>query len=184
MIKNKYKSDYQAAPRLDARGRIRTDYYYTGEYYCIPLDEAGKKKAAVHNFLFGGSMLLIAVLAGMLNPESSRTAWIVFPYIFLYLPCAYMLFGAYAFTGAKLKMEKACYDGSIVRMMRSCRGVIILSILNVILDVVYMILHFDTINKMKEFGYCGCLVVIAIIGIAYGIYFDRTYMPVTIEQAQ
>ena len=184
MIKNKYKSDYKASPRMDARGRIREDYYYTGDYYCLPLDETGKKRASVHNFLFGGCMLLLAVLAGMINPESSRTAWIVFPYIFLYLPCAYMLFGAYAFTGVKLRMEKAAYDGSIVRMMRSCRGVTVLSIVNVILDVVYMILHFDTMDRMKEFSYCGCLVLVAVIGIAFGIYFDRTYMPVTMERAQ
>ena len=184
MIKNKYKADYQVSPRMDSRGRIREDYYYTGDYYCLPLDEAGKKKANCYNFVFGLIMLAIALTAGLLNPDSSRTAWIVFPYVFLYLPVVYMLFGAYTFAGAKIRMEKVVYDKTIVRMRRACWGVIVLSILNTILDLVYIILHFGEMNVMREAVYCVCLIVIAVTGIVFGRFFDRTYMPVTMERAQ
>lgn len=181
MIKNKYKSDYKASARMDGRGRIVEDYSYVGNYYYLPLDEAKKKKANLMNVLFGMSMLLLTIAAGLMNADSSRTAWIVFPYLFLFLPCAYMLFGAHSFWGAKIRMEKVVYDTTITRMRRSCWGVIILSAVNSILDIVYIFLNFSDMNKIREFSYLVCMAVLLAVGIAFGKYFDKTYMPVTVE---
>lgn len=132
------------------------------------------------NLVFGGGMLLVSVVAGMLNPDSSRTAWIVFPYLFMLLPCAYMLLGAHSFWSAPIQMKRSVYQVSIVRMQRSCWGVIILAIINVILDLVYIGLHWGKLRLIREICYCGCLVVVLIIGISFGKYFDRTYTPVQI----
>lgn len=153
--------------------------YYTSEEYCsLPLDEAEKKKARKVNVLFGSGMLLLTGIAGTLNPDSSRTAWIVFPYLFLFLPCAYMLFGAHSFWNASVCMHRAVYQVSIIRMQRSCWGVIILAGCNIALDVVYMLLHLGTLNLIREVCYCGCLILVLMTGIAFGRYFDKTYVPV------
>ena len=183
MIKNKYKSDYQASPRMDARGRIRADYYYTGDYYCLPLDEAAKKKAGTGNLLFGFGMLALIVTAGLLNADSSRIAWITFPYIFLFLPCAYLLFGAFSFLSAGVRMTKPVYDGSLVRMQKSCWGVIILTGINLILDIVFMILNHAEIHMGKEGLFSVLMAGLLLLGILFGRYYDRTYMPVTVERA-
>ena len=161
---------------------MKKNYNYTDECYCLPLDEAGKKKARLANVLFGLAMLLVTGAAGLINPDSSRTAWIVFPYVFLFLPCAYMLLGAHSFWGAKVRMPKPVYDVSIIRMQRSCWGIIILATVNTVLDVVYIVLHFGTLNRIKEFCYCGCMILVFIIGMAFGKYFDRTYTPVQVEK--
>lgn len=159
---------------------MKKEYYSSEEYCCLPLDEAGKKKARQANVLFGFGMLILSGIAGMLNPDSSRTAWIVFPYLFLFLPCAYMLFGAHSFWSAPVCMQRAVYQVSIIRMQRSCWGVIILAGLNIVLDAVYIILHWGTLNLIRELCYCGCLILVLLVGIAFGKYFDRTYTPVQI----
>lgn len=159
---------------------MKKQYYNSEEYVCLPLDEHGKKKARVRNVGFGVGMLLAFGIAGMINPDSSRTAWIVFPYLCIFLPCAYMLLGAHSFWNAPIKMKRSLYQVSIVRMQRSCWGVIILAALNIILDFVYMILHRASLHWMKEIGYCGCLILILSIGIGFGKYFDKNYTPVQI----
>lgn len=157
---------------------MKKQYYNSEEYCCLPLDENGKKKARVMNVVFGVGMLLVSGIAGMLNPDSSRTAWIVFPYIFLFLPCAYMLLGAHSFWSAPIKMHRAVYQVSIVRMQRSCWGIIILAGLNMLLDIVYIAVHWNTLHLLKEVCYCSCMGIVLIIGICFGKYFDRTYTPV------
>lgn len=184
MIKNKYRSEYQATARLTPGGKIVQDYYYTGDYYCLPLDEAGKKKTRIMNFLFGLGMLTLVLAAGLINADSSRTIWIVIPYIFLFLPCAYMLIGAGAYWGTPLRMEHAAYNNSIIRMQRSCWGVIVLSIINAILDIVFIVLNHKTIDMGREVLYCVILVVLMAVGIAFGKYFDKVYVPVTMERNQ
>lgn len=157
--------------------------YYNSEEYCIlPLNEAEKKKAGIVNVAFGISMLLFTGIAGMINPDSSRTAWIVFPYLFLFLPCAYMLFGAHSFWGASCRMHRAVYQVSVMRMKHSCWGVIILAIMDIVLDIVYMLIHWKTLHCLKEISYCSCLSLVLIVGILFGKYFDKTYTPIQIEK--
>lgn len=159
---------------------MKKEYYNSEQYCCLPLNEAQKKKARAVNVLFGMGLLILIAIAGLINPDSSRTAWIVFPYLFLFLPCAYMLFGAHSFWSAPTKMHRAVYQVSIVRMQRSCWGVIVLAAVDIILDVVYMALHWGTLNLIREVCYCSCLVLVLLLGIAFGRYYDRTYVPVQI----
>lgn len=153
--------------------------YYNSEEYCIlPLNETEKAKVRIINVVFGSMMFLLFGVAGIINPDSSRTAWIVFPYLFLFLPCAYMLFGAHSFWNAPVKMHRAVYQSSIMRMKHSCWGVIVLAITNIILDIVYMGIYRENVHWLKEMSYCGCLILLLIVGILFGKYFDKTYTPV------
>lgn len=184
MLKNKYKSDYQTISRMDARGRIVQDYYYTGDYYRLPLDENGRKRTRIANFVFGIGMFLMLLAAGFINQDSSRTIWILMPYFCLFLPCAYMLIGAGSYWGAPVRMEHAVYNGTIIRMQRSCWGIIVVSAVNVVLDLVFIGLYHSTIQIGKECIYCALLGAVCVTGIAFGKYFDKVYTPVTRERNQ
>lgn len=181
MIKNKYKSDYTSYTQTEAGGRIRQNLCYSGTYYCLPLDETEKKKAVSISLLFGLVMLGLTAAAGLINPDSSRTAWIVFPYLFLFLPCVYQLLGAVSLWGAKTRMEKAVYDASIVRMRRSCWGVLVLAAINIVLDILFLALYFDTVNKTREVVYGLCMVMLLLTALAFGRYFDRTFASIQVE---
>lgn len=182
MIKNKYKSEYKASTRLTSGGKMVQDYYYIGEYYCLPLNEQQKKKAKVSNLLFGLAMLLLTLTAGMMNPDSSRTLWIVLPYMCILLPCAYMLLGVWNFWDAPVRMEHSVYNASVVRMQRSCWGVIIVAFINIVLDIAFILVYNSEINIIKESLYCLVLAAVVFTGIGFGKFYDRTYVPVTMEQ--
>lgn len=173
MIKNKFSSEYKE----EANGK----YSYVGSYYTLPINEEEKKKTAIMNFVFFVLFGVLEVAIGMINPDSSRTAWVIFPYIFLFLPIAYFFIGAYTYVGLPVKMEHAAYRGSIVRMRRSAMGIIILAIVNIIADVVFMIIYRNSLNWAREIIYCVGLVIILVLAVIFGKRMFDKYYVVTID---
>jgi hypothetical protein len=174
MIKNKYKDDYQRI----AAGR----YSYTGKYYTLPMDEKAKRKSGWVNLGTAAVFFVLEIAAGLLNPDSSRTAWIVFPYFFLFLPMSWMARGAFAYLGAPLKMERSCYQNSVIRMKHSCMAILILSGINAILDVLYIFLNRREIRTGLECLYLCCFLCMILTGILYGKNYDRMYGGIVIDE--
>lgn len=173
MLRNKYKDDYR---RMDAG-----QYEYTGRYYTLPLKENQKRKAECVNFAAVAGFLLLELAGGILNPDSSRTFWIVFPYLFLFLPTAYMWMGAFAFHTVPVKMQRSGYEKSLVRMRRSCLAVMVLAGIQIFLDLLYIFWHLSDICLVTEILYLLCFVSIEILGILYGKKYDRMYSDIEID---
>ena len=85
MLKNSFKDDYSRFLRLNGKGRVVDDICYIGDYYILPLDERQKKKTNLVNIGFAAVFFLIQIAMGMVNQDSSRTFWIVYPYLFIFL---------------------------------------------------------------------------------------------------
>ena len=86
MIKNRFKDDYSWNARLNGKGRVVDDICYTGYYYILPFSEKEKKKTNWINMAFAAILLVLQVVAGMVNQDSSRTFWVLYPYLFTFLP--------------------------------------------------------------------------------------------------
>ncbi len=183
MIKNKYKDDYSRFTRLTDKGRVVEEICYTGDYYILPFNMERKKKTNLVNV--GFSMLLLGILtaAGMVNQESSRTFWIVYPYIIIFLPLGYMILGAVSYLGAPLRMQKAHYETGLARINHSLKGTMALSAVCVILTIVYIILHFGSVSLGREFAYISFHCLFLSVAFLYDRYYNRTYGGVTIEKA-
>jgi hypothetical protein len=184
MIKNNYKDDYSRFLRLNRKGKVVPDISYLGDYYVLPFDGKQKKRTGICN-LFGAVLLLaVQITAGLMNQDSSRTFWIVYPYLFSFLPLVYMIAGAAKYFEVPLRMQKAHYETSLLRIRRSCIGTIVLVGMSAALDLVYMLLHHDAIRMGRELCYLGCHVVYLLIAVMYGRYYDRTYGSIRIEKSQ
>lgn len=173
MIKNRYKDDYE---RLEAG-----QYQYVGKHFALPMNPKEKKRAGVWNFLTVIAFFALEIGAGLLNADSSRTFWIVFPYLFLFLPTAYMLLGACSFWMAPVRMQHAEYQNSLVRLRRSCIAVLILGGVCILLDILFIALHFSEIHLLREFFYIFCFIMMEILGILYGKGYDRMYGGLVID---
>lgn len=173
-MKSRFHNDYERV----AAG----DYRYVGKFYTLPMDEKGKKKSSRINCIF---VLLIAaaeILAGLLNADSSRILWIMIPYIGLFLPTAYMAMGAGAFVTVPLRMEHSAYENSLLRMKRSCIGIMILAGINGALDGLYIMLNLKQgIHIRVEVCYIGCMLGIVAAGVLFGIVYDRLYTGIQVE---
>jgi hypothetical protein len=184
MIKNNYKDDYSRFLRLNRKGKVVPDISYLGDYYVLPFDEKQKKRTGICNLLGAGLLLAIQIAAGLMNPDSSRTFWIVYPYLFTLLPLAYMIAGAVRYFEVPLRMQKAHYETSIARIKHSCIGTMVLAGISAVLDIVYMLVHRGDFHVGRELCYFGCQVVCLLAAAAYGRYYDRTYGGITIEKSQ
>ena len=120
MIKNPYQKDYQNELKQNRHGLLVTRTSYQGDFYVLPFDEQQKRRTGILNVIWTIALWVIELGMGLLNPDSSRTAWIVFPYLFVILPLGYMLYGAVSYIGAPLRMHRAHYETGLLRMKRSC----------------------------------------------------------------
>ncbi len=184
MVKNKYSEEYDRVLKLNKRGRAYTDAVYKGGYYVLPFDEKGKKKRSWINI--GAVFLLFAIwlMAGLLNQDSSKTFWIVYPYLFILLPLGYMLMGAVSFFGAPLRMQNAQYQTSLARLKHSCIGAMCLSGLSALLDIIYIFTHWGDIALARELLYLASHIVFIVAAFAYGKCYDRIYSGITVETPQ
>lgn len=181
-MRNKFKGDYRETTRLDANGRVVRDYDYVGRFYVLPFDEKTKRRTAWINLCYVLAITAVQVLAGLLNQDSSHTFWIVYPYLFLYLPLFYAFFGVHAYSEASLRMQSAQYEQGLVRIRKSLIAVLVLAAVNAVLDIVYIIIHRGEIRLGTEIAYCFTFLV-QIAGVAaYGRFYDRNYGGITVEE--
>lgn len=183
MIKNNYKDDYSRFARLNGKGRVVDDICYMGDYYILPLDEDGKKKTNLVNIGLAVMLISIQVVAGMVNQDSSRTFWIVYPYLFIFLPLAYLFIGAVSYWSDPLKMQKAQYETGLARIRRSCIGAMALTVISAALDVIYMFLHHAEIRMGRELLYLLCHILLLAGAFLYGRYYNKTYGGLRIEKS-
>lgn len=183
MLKNRYRDDYAATSYLDADGKVVRGTRYTGDMYVLPFDTKQKRRTGMVNL---GFSLLFAVLfaaGGMVNQDSSHTFWIVFPYIFLFLPVGYFFLGAVSYFGTPVRMERAAYDGSLQRLRHSCLGAMVTAVISAALDVLYLGLYHNTIRVDRECMYLLCHILFLLAAFLYGKLYDRMYGGLTVEKS-
>lgn len=181
MIKNQYKDDYSFSPRLGNRERVVDDICYVGDYYIFPFDEKQKKKKSMVVMIFVLFLFGIQIAAGLLNQDSSRTSWIVYPYLMIFVPIAYMFMGAATFCRVPVRMQKVQFETGIERCRRSAIGILILSIFSLILDIVYMILHRAGLHWGRELLYAGCHLMLIVLILVFGKYYNKVFAGIRTE---
>ena len=181
MIKNRFKDDYSQYTRLSGKGRVVEDICYTGDYYILPFDKDKKKKTGLVNLGFALALMAVQTAAGMVNQDSSRTFWIVYPYLFVFLPAIYFLIGAVSFWGCPVRMQKVQYETGLARIRRSCVGVVVMAGIGMALELVYILLHHGDVRMERELLYLLCHGLLLAAGFLYGRCYNRTYSGLIIE---
>ncbi len=143
--------------------------------YKLTFDEKKKKQTNWINFAFSVAFILVIICAGMINPDSSRTVWIVYPYLFTYLPVAFFLIGCINYGFAKTMMTDEVYQTGLMRIKHSVYAIFIMSGLDILLDLIYIIVNHANINVLHEVEYILFYPVMILIGLIFSKYYDRTY---------
>lgn len=180
-MRNRYRDSYRKTTGVDGRGKAITQYVYNGEFYILPFDRRQKRKTNLINAAFTAVMAVLLVLDGMVNQDSSRTFWVVYPYIFIYLPLLFLLLGVVSYMDCGTRIQVDQYDKSIRRIRRSVWGVIVLSAIAAVCDVVFLVLYHDGIQLGREVIYLAGLLLTAAAGIGYGFCYDRMFAGITVE---
>ena len=153
------------------------------DFFILPYDEKKKRKGAFINLCFCFIFLLLQIAAGLINQSSSRTAWIFFPYISIFLPIAYFFAGAYMFVAIKpdtesepnsISLSRKEWEKSLARCKHAGSALLVVSGINAILEIVYIVIHRND-GIAKDFLYLGILLCMAALCSLYGIFFDRNF---------
>lgn len=151
------------------------------EFHILPFDEKGKKKTNYFQLLYVFLMTVILFLVGMINQDSSRTFWIVYPYFFLFLPLIYLWRGVLGYVSCGVRISGNAYARSIQRIRRSAWGGIVLTAIAIACDVVFLVLYHGQIRVGRELVYLVGLLVYLVSGIAYGYFYDRMFAGILVE---
>ena len=154
---------------------FKQKYKNDNRYYKLDINETEKKQVKLYNWIYFVGMLFFWVLAGLVNQDSSRTFYVLFPYYFIFLPIIYFGYGALNFSGTAVVMDGIAYDGSIRRMHRSGLGIIIWTGINILLDIIYIIVNFKTANLMREIIYSVLLLGVIAVGFMFAKFYDKNY---------
>ena len=144
-------------------------------YHILACDESKRKQSAVINLISGFVFFIMIFGAGILNHPSSRTAWIFYPYISTMIPAVYFIAGALAFMKCTVNLSKKQWDSSLGRCSHSAIALLILCILNLILDVIFIIIHSKTGFNFWEIIYLLIFVILTLLCIVYGKFFDKNF---------
>ena len=159
IINDKYKKDYDHRPVTDAKGRFKDEFYYTGERTDLNMDAEHKKKAGIRFLLFGAAMFCAALLPGFVEHAASRVLWVMVPWACCFLPSGYFLLGAFEFATNGTSLTRREYDHSIERMRNSVWGIIFLTVVNLVVAIIYSVMHFD----MSELLYTASFLPLAVV---------------------
>ena len=144
------------------------------DFFVLPDDGKRRHKDAFINL--GFCFLFIALLV---NQSSSRTAWIFYPYIVLFLPAVYFAFGACAFSSfvfarSSVSLSRKEWEKSLARCKHSGGALLVLSGINALLEIVFIVLHRND-GVMRDIVYLGALLVLVVCSVLYGAFFDRNF---------
>lgn len=182
ILHNPYKNDYDHRPDVDKKGRFKDTFFYKGNLYILPFEEEDKKKTHLPCLLFGIVMVIALVLQGLINQTSSRTIWIVLPYMCQYLPALFYIVGTVEYIQATPRMTRMQYDKGISRMHFCALALIVIAAGSSILDIVYMGTRAGEYDLIKEVIYLVCHVFTILICLAFGKYYNTKFSNIEIQR--
>ncbi|MCR4940516.1 MAG: hypothetical protein K5930_10495 [Treponemataceae bacterium] len=186
---SRYKNWVKSAERPDE-----------ADFLVLPFGVAEKRRKAVLNITFCILLLFLQIFGGSLNQSSSRTAWIFYPYVILFLPIAYFFSGALFFFKVSESLSRKEWEKSLARCKHSGIALLVLSALNAVLELVYIILNRGAlfasasgalsgalpgvkagetlaggISGLMDIIYLAVFIFMSLVCLLYGIFFDRNF---------
>ncbi len=152
-------------------------YFNDPRVFVLDMGKTDKKKSSYINLMFVIGITAVWILAGMVNQDSSRTGWIVFLYLFTYLPLIYAFFGVAVYWESGIVMSCLQYQQGLVRIRRSLLAVLVMDVLGIVAELIYIILYRMEIHVIPELSYLLLHLPVIALAIIYGRYYDRTYAP-------
>ncbi|MDO4633515.1 MAG: hypothetical protein Q4B01_06630 [Eubacteriales bacterium] len=155
--------------------------YSDMSYYHLDMDEEQKRRSAWKNLYFVTGIAVLHTAAGLLNQPSSRTFYVVYPYLTVFLPLIYAFLGVGTYFRSGVRMSSRQYREGLQRIRRSLLGILALKGIGILLELVYLCRNYSRVPIGREIAYLLLhLPVIAVI-LWYGRYYDRTFTKIQAE---
>lgn len=143
--------------------------------YVLAMSDSRKKQSSCVNLAFVLGISAFQLLAGMVNQDSSRTGWVVFLYLFTYLPLIYAFFGVFTYWSAGTTMTCLQYQHGLMRVKKSLLAVLAMDVIGIAFELLYMVLHRNGLHLVPELVYVLLHLPHIALVVGYGRYYDRTF---------
>lgn len=180
--KKYYSNQYEATPQLSGkRGRwLKYDYAYKGDYFRYDVSD---KKLLRIRILCAAVTLVCAALfvaAGLINTTGTRRLWVALPYVFMFLPIAFMIYDCVKQFFAKREMTEKERDSVVAEMRKATLGLVIASGLTVAGTAVFLLTERAS-ELAGELTFMGMMLLVFILSFVLWKY-QRSIPIITIKQ--
>lgn len=145
-------------------------------YYAF---SGNKKKKEILNLLFCLFMFFVHIVSGLINPPSSHSFLVFYPYAFIFLPFAFLLYASVRLFVLPETITKKQWDKSLGSLKHSDIGLIIVSGICVVCEIVFISTHIsdlkDSASMTVELLFCGLQIVLLSSSVLYGFFYDKNF---------
>lgn len=147
-----------------------------GNFYAFT---GNKKKKSIINFFFCFGMLVLQVVSGLINPPSSHSFLVYLPYVTVFLPFPFLLGASCRLFRQPVVLSRKQWEKSLGSLKHSDIGLIIVSGICLVCELVYIILHYQDLVTASslpvEFAFCCLQAVLLAAAILYGVFYDKNF---------
>lgn len=161
MAKKQYSEDYETVITTDEKGNEKKTAVYRGEYFSLPIDEAGLK-AFKRNALF----LLIGIVvlhfgSGFINNPGMNRFYISLPYVGAFFPMLYLVVSYFRLPEIKSQYRRDEIGLSLGRMKSSSAILLTFLIVTLLGEIAYLLLTPPGNQTLDELLYLGLEILTA-----------------------
>jgi len=181
--KKYYAEQYEATPRLfGKKGRwVKYDYEYKGDYfrYDISDEKLLKVRAIYAAATFACAALFVA--AGLLNTQGTRRLWVALPYVFMFLPIAFMAYDSVKQFSAPRDMTEKDRDSIVSEFSKATLALTILSGVALIGTSVFLLT--EKVSELAiELVFLGFIMIV--FALSFALWRYQRSIPVLVTKSQ
>lgn len=167
MKRIKYSDYYKKRSVLIDNGRtVKDEYIYTGDYFRFKNDEKQVTRSKAQILAIALFSLILYISGGFIDTGGSHVFYVLLPFVFAFLPLAFMLIAAFQFSLKHGDFTVFDYERIWLRLKRTSIAVTCLTGMSMLGEIIFSITHFSRISIIKESGYllsCSVIVFLAVI---------------------
>ncbi|MCR4616704.1 MAG: hypothetical protein K5669_00790 [Lachnospiraceae bacterium] len=162
----KYIDDYETDLVKDEKGKLHKKVRYIGPY--IPLkSDIGISRARfiIVDIL---SLIITGLTVASCLMRHTTGGWLLtmLPILISLFPCLYLISGCTLLPMSGKPMKRDRYMHSIIRIFRSCGGLVVLMIAVLVSEVIYRLIQKDWIFLKGDYMFLGFVLAIVIGAVA------------------
>lgn len=140
----------------------------------------GKRQAkAAQNLCLCLIMFLVHICSGFINPPSSHSFLVFLPYVFNFIPFAYIFFASVRLFFLPESVSRKQWDKSFGTLKHAGTGLIITSGICLVCELVFIFMNLASLKASPflrtELLFCGLQGVLLASAVLYGFYYDKKF---------
>jgi len=166
MKRIKYSDYYKKRTVLSGKGNaFKDEYIYTGDYFRFENDRKQVVRLKAKILAIAVVCFILYISGGFIDTGGSRVFYVLLPFVFAFLPLAFLLIAAFQFAVKHGDFTVFDYERIWLRLKRTGIASVCLLGISILGEIIFFSINFSHISVIKETGFMLCCSVIVFLDL-------------------